>query len=278
MDMPKSVGYASPVGYNQSLYVGESYLSTSPGNSRYPPYYTYGNGSYPYVNGTTGPGNSSYPPYYGSYSFVNGTTGPGNSSYPPYYGSYPYANGTTGPGNSSYPPYYGSYSFVNGTTGPGNSSYPPYYGSYPYANGTTGPGNSSYPPYYGSHPYANGTYVYPAYNGSYTTNNNFSSGSYNYPYPGVGPAFDPWFGPVDPISRQLQAVQAWYYEMGGMGAVPNVLSSGPGCPPSVVIAVANSTSDIPPGGPADLCSTDGVMSSSSVPGILDNEALGEPFV
>jgi hypothetical protein len=118
--------------------------------------------------------------------------------------------------------------------------------------------------------YENGTSQYNS-SGANTTypvasmNTSAQNGTYTKPTP----------QPLDPISKQLYAVHTWYFEMGGLGAPPPVLFSGLGCPPSIVITAANSTAGNPPAGPADLCSTDGVMGSSSVPGILDNQALGK---
>jgi hypothetical protein len=185
----------------------------------------------------------------------------------------------TGYGDEAYYGVYGSY--YDGYYGSYYAMYGSYYGTYgKYFNGqyATGyeqsNGNASYP-----YIFYNSTYPSDLYNSSdtgtggtdgsiYVNYSNISSNYYN--------QYNPYYPPVDPLVRAAETVQSWFGMLGGVGPSPLVLSSGPGCPPSIVVASGNSSNiSAAPGGPAALCSMDGIMGSSSVPGVLDQITIGE---
>jgi hypothetical protein len=179
---------------------------------------------------------------------------------------------------------YGSdgYGYYNGY---GDEAYYGVYGSYyeTYGNHINGQYATGYDHSNGnaSHPYIfyNSTYPSDLYNssdyGSGGTNGSYYGNISNLPSSYYN-QYNPYYPPVDPLVRAAETVQSWFGMLGGIGPSPVVLSSGPGCPPTIVVASGNSSkmSEVP-GGPADLCSMDGIMGSASVPGVLDQITIGE---
>ena len=218
---------------------------------------------YPY-GGYGSDGYHGYYDEYGSWAYYN--------AYGFYYDCYgSYHDGYYGVYHDIYGSYYDEYGnyhnnlYEGGYAAPyGNGSYPDvfYNSTYPvksYNGSIYGlSGNSSY---YGNY--------YGNYSGYYGDSySNYSNNHYS-PY-------SSYYLQVDPLLRAAEAVQEWFKFLGGMGRAPMVLSSGPGCPPSILMSSVNSSSASAfPGGPADLCSTDGIMGSSSIPGMLDQATIGK---
>ena len=218
------------------------------GPENYYPYGGYGSDEYGYYDED---GNWAYYDTYGSYYDWYGS----------YYDGYYY-----GVCHDMYGSYYDEY-----------GNYYDEYGS--YHNGLSGGGYAA--------PYGNGSYPYMFYNSTNPVgfyNDSIYGVSGNSSYYGNYSSYDksyynrynPYYPQVDPLLKAAQVVQDWFGFLGGIGQSPMVLSSGPGCPPSIVVASANSSRPSAiPGGPVDLCSTDGIMGSSTVDGVLDQTAIGE---